>query len=387
MNTKSIFFNRFFLIFLSIFVSISLFLLLSGITKFEKKFENKVLEVVTADIIGIIKNTANSITNNLNGSENYVETIKKSEMTQINLENKLSVLLTENIKYAYLLYKDKNNVFRFLADGAPAEQKAFLNQKFDVESEKWFDIYKTKKPILLKQPLLHQLSITYLEPILKDDKVELILVIDFSIEKTKDVNEVITLVKDIIISINIVVVIFILILLIQTIKYYMVKKTAYVDKLTNVYNRNYLQENEDDIKLEDYILVAIDIDYFKRVNDTFGHDAGDLVLKEVAKTMLSSTRSKEDIVIRYGGEEFIILAKKQQSDDIKSLSVIKRIYKNIQRKKFRSAKGETINVTVSIGVNLHPHESRNFKEAFKLADTALYKAKNEGRNQIQIYQN
>ncbi|RXJ88736.1 GGDEF domain-containing protein [Arcobacter sp. CECT 8983] len=387
MKTKGLLFNRFFLIFISIFVSISLFLLLSGLTKFEERFEKKVLEVVTADIIGIIKNTANSIENNLEGSENYIETIKKSKMTQINLENKLSVLLTENIKYAYLLYKDKKNVFRFLADGAPDEQKAFLNQKFDVESEAWFEVYKTKKPVLLKQPLLHQLSITYLEPILKNDNVELLLVIDFSIEKTKDVNEVITLVKDIVISINIVVVIFILILLIQTIKYYMVKKTAYVDKLTNVYNRNYLQENENKINLEEYILVAIDIDHFKNVNDTFGHDAGDLVLKEVGKTILSSIRSKEDIVIRYGGEEFIILTKKQQSHDIKSLSVIKRIHKNIQRKKFRNTRGETISITVSIGVNLYPHESRNFKEAFNLADKALYKAKEEGRNQIQIYKN
>ncbi|RXK04480.1 GGDEF domain-containing protein [Halarcobacter bivalviorum] len=384
MKTYNPFLSRFFLIFVSIFVSISLFLLLSGITKFEERFENKVLEVVTADIIGIIKNTSKSIQSNLQGSDNYIETIKKSTMTRMNIENKLTVLLTDNIKYAYLLYKDKNDVFRFLADGASAEHKAFLNQKFDVESSQWYDIYKTKEAILIKQPLLHQLSITYLEPILKDEKVELLLVIDFSIEKTKDVNEVITLVKDIIISINILVVIFILILIIQTLKYYTVKKTAYIDKLTNVYNRNYLQENEDKINLEDYILAALDIDYFKKVNDTFGHDAGDLVLKEVSKTILESTRSKEDLIIRYGGEEFIILAKRVKGQEEKSLSVIERIHSNIQKKKFRTSIGETISISVSIGVNLYPNEARNFKNAFKLADEALYKAKDEGRNRIII---
>lgn len=122
------FLSRFFLIFVSIFVSISLFLLLSGITKFEERFENKVLEVVTADIIGIIKNTSKSIQSNLQGSDNYIETIKKSTMTRMNIENKLTVLLTDNIKYAYLLYKDKNDVFRFLADGASAEHKAFKSK-------------------------------------------------------------------------------------------------------------------------------------------------------------------------------------------------------------------------------------------------------------------
>ena len=129
----------------------------------------------------------------------------------------------------------------------------------------------------------------------------------------------------------------------------------------------------------------MDIDYFKKVNDTYGHDAGDIVLKEVAKTMLESTRLNEDIVIRYGGEEFLILAKKINNEDKNHLNVIERIFHNIANRNFILADGTSIRITVSIGLNLTPSESRNFKQAFKLADDALYLAKRKGRNQIEIY--
>lgn len=162
------------------------------------------------------------------------------------------------------------------------------------------------------------------------------------------------------------------------------KKTAYTDRLTNVYNRNYLQEIQDTINLQEYVLAAIDIDFFKKINDSYGHDAGDIILQEVAQTMLQSIRSHEDFLIRYGGEEFVLLIKKQTPSGEYSLATINRIFENIQNKEFITPKGEKLNVTVSIGINLHPNESRNFKEAFKQADIALYKAKETGRNKIEI---
>lgn len=384
MNKKTLLTNRVYLIIFAATISVALFSLLFGITKLEREFEKKVLDVVTTDIIEITNNTAKSIKQTLIGSSNYVQSIKDSIVIQNQIDNKLSTLLTKNIKYAYLLYKDEKGVFRFLADGAPQKEKAFFNQKFDVESNRWYEIFQTKKPVLIEQPLLKQLSITYLKPILKTEDVQLILAIDFSVEKTNDVNEIIDMVKNIIISIIFIVLIFILILIYQLLRYITVKKSIYIDKLTNVYNRNYLQEYEDSINLDDYIIAAIDIDYFKKVNDTYGHDAGDIVLKEVARTMLESTRLNEDIVIRYGGEEFLILAKKVNNEDSNHLNVIERVFHNIGNRDFILSDGTIIRITVSIGLNLTPNESRNFKQAFKLADDALYLAKKKGRNQIEI---
>ncbi|MDZ7819634.1 MAG: diguanylate cyclase [Aliarcobacter sp.] len=179
--------------------------------------------------------------------------------------------------------------------------------------------------------------------------------------------------------------IFLSVLIIQTIKYIAIKKTAFIDKLTGIYNRNYLQDSMEFFNLNDYILATLDIDHFKIVNDTYGHDIGDKVLKEVASIVSLSIRDTEDIFVRYGGEEFLIMAKRNRDDSLSALNVIERILKNIQEHKFYYTKKDYIHMTVSIGINLTPNKSRNFEDAFKLADIALYNAKNKGRNNIQIY--
>jgi diguanylate cyclase (GGDEF)-like protein len=178
-----------------------------------------------------------------------------------------------------------------------------------------------------------------------------------------------------------------LILITQTIKYTMVKKSVYIDKLTEVYNRNYLQESENLINYSNYIMAALDIDHFKKINDSYGHIVGDKILKQLAQTINETIRKNDDIVIRYGGEEFLILIRTKRENHAKALNSLDRIFQNIQNKKFFISDSESIKVTVSIGVNLNPQDSRTFSEAFKLADISLYNAKNKGRNQIEIYSN
>ena len=373
------------IILLTILVSCVLALLLYGTIKLEEKIEKKMLNISTFDVISIAKNNAHEIEEYFKNSNDYVKDIKENESLQKRIETNLRTLLTKNIKYAYLLYRDDKGIFRFLADGSKPEEKAFFNQKFDVDDKKWLEIFDKKEPQIIEHDVLHELSITYLVPVFYKNEVKMILSIDFSIKKVEDINNIIRLMKNGILGIIFIASIFLIILIIQTIKYAAVKKTAYIDKLTNVYNRNYLQELEDFINLDDYILATLDIDYFKKVNDTYGHDIGDKILREVANTILLTIRSKDDITIRYGGEEFVILAKVSRDEHLSALNVIERVFTNIQNKKFYISKKDYIDVTVSIGVNLVPQKSKNFSDAFKLADIALYNAKNKGRNTIEIY--
>lgn len=377
--------NPIYLILLSLSIATILILLLFGTFKLEDKIEDKMFEISTLDVISITQNSANNIEKLLNSQENYISQIQKNMSLRHHIEKNLELLLTKNIKYAYMIYRDKKGTFRFLADGSDPLDKAFVNQKLDVFSPKWNEIYKLKEPLMIRHTFLQELSMSYLVPILQNDEVEVIVVIDFSIKKIENINQIIEWMKNAILGIIVIIAIFLLVLIIQTIKYTAVKKTAYIDKLTNVYNRNYLHEMQEFINLDDYILAAIDIDHFKKVNDTYGHEVGDKVLKQVANTILLNIRTKDDIVIRYGGEEFLLFIRTTRDDHLSALNVLERIFKSIQANHFHVTKKEYIEVTISIGVNLVPEKSRTFSDAFKLADIALYNAKNKGRNNIEIY--
>lgn len=376
------------LIYSFILIFITFILLLYGTMKLEEKISLRMMEITTSDVISIINNNALVIEKLLSStsSNDYVQAIKSDSFLYKKIEDNLSLLLTPNIKYAYLLYKDERGIFRFLVDGTIAkDQKASMDQKFDIDNPLWLDVFKTKKSIVFTNNYLEELSTTYLTPILKNNEVELVLVVDFSIEKLENINEILDLLKLVLILIIFIVLIFLVLLIIQSYKYIAIRKTAYIDKLTGVYNRNYLQEFGNFINLKDYILATLDIDHFKGVNDSYGHIVGDKILKEVASIILLSTRNKEDIIIRYGGEEFIILTKIKREDSLSALNVIERILINIQEHKFYYKAKNYINITASIGINLYPYKSNNFSEAFKLADISLYDAKNKGRNNIQIY--
>jgi len=373
------------LIIFAVIISFILFLLLLGTIKLEENIEKKMIQISTADVKSIVLNSAKSIKETLDKDKNYVEQILENRNFHNKIETNLETLVTQNIKYAYLLYKDNRGVFRFLVDGAKGLNKAFPNQKFDIDNKKWLMLFDTKAPIIIQNKYLKQISITYLVPIIQNNEVILILAIDFSIKKVKEINDIISIIKDTIIIVIFILLLFLFVLLIQSKRYISVKQSAYTDKLTNVFNRNYLQEYEEFINLDDYIIAAIDIDNFKLVNDNYGHNIGDKILKQVAIIILKSTRKKDDIVIRYGGEEFLIFAKVKRNDNLIALNVIERIFINIQKEKFPISNKSNLDITVSIGVNLQPAKSKNFEEAFKLADKALYLAKDKGRNNIQIY--
>ena len=385
MKKKLLITNRLYIIYIIISISAILILLLYGIIKQEEKMEKDIFEVSSSDIISIANNNSFAIQKLLGNSNNFAEDIKNDKKLQEGIEDNLKLLLTNNIKYIYLLYKDNKDTFRFLVDTSTGSQKAMLNQKFDIDSPLWFDVFTNREAIIIKNEFLKNLSISYLIPVFNKKKVELVLVIDFSLKKIEDINKIIDLMKKGVFAMMIIIFLALLVFIIQTLRYRKVKKSSFVDTLTNVYNRNYLKEIEANIDLNDYILAALDIDFFKKVNDTYGHSSGDKVLKEIGRVLLSTIRMNDDIVIRYGGEEFLVLVKIKDKNTKLGLKVINRIFKNIQGNVFFITKDNFIKVTVSIGVNINPFESRNYEESFKLADIALYEAKNSGRNKICIY--
>lgn len=160
------------------------------------------------------------------------------------------------------------------------------------------------------------------------------------------------------------------------------------DPLTNLYNRRYLSEISKELFLlakrneTSLSVVMIDIDKFKNINDTHGHDVGDKILKLLAKTLIENLR-EIDIVARLGGEEFVILL---PDTDIKSAyNKSEEIRKVIQKLSFKIDDSNNLKFTVSIGVSAYNAEDDvTFDEILKKSDNALYEAKEKGRNKVVI---
>lgn len=161
---------------------------------------------------------------------------------------------------------------------------------------------------------------------------------------------------------------------------------AITDGLTGLYNRHYLDthlKNLTESSLangKNMSVIIMDMDHFKSVNDTYGHDVGDEVLKQLAKIIIDSTRSA-DLAARYGGEEFVILM--PETDFSSAYEVAERIRATIERTPFIvSHEIGRLNKTVSIGLSSLNPAGDDPGALLKRADTALYEAKNTGRNQV-----
>lgn len=169
---------------------------------------------------------------------------------------------------------------------------------------------------------------------------------------------------------------------------FMYSQTRYLsltDALTGLYNRRHFNaELEREFMRSkryggDLCIAIIDIDFFKKINDTYGHLCGDYVLKEVAYLILENFR-KTDMVFRYGGEEFVVIMTETSLEN--SLIPLERLRKTIKNNNF-IYKGKKITVTVSIGVETNKTETTD--EFLNNADKALYQAKQNGRNQTVLF--
>ncbi|PKF62194.1 diguanylate cyclase response regulator [Psychromonas sp. psych-6C06] len=161
-------------------------------------------------------------------------------------------------------------------------------------------------------------------------------------------------------------------------------KMAFYDQLTGLYNRHFLIDMASKKVARalrhryDLWVLMIDIDHFKSINDTHGHPMGDEILKEVAQTLALDNRS-EDLAARFGGEEFVVMFDPCNETD--AIMKAERILNKI-----RQLKPHNINVTVSIGMAKLVEQDVTFERLLKRADQALYDAKENGRDRLELAQ-
>ena len=156
------------------------------------------------------------------------------------------------------------------------------------------------------------------------------------------------------------------------------------DFLTGLYNRRYffetMQEYKEDAREngEQFAIAMIDIDLFKNINDTYGHDVGDKAIILLSEILRTSTNHR-DLVSRFGGEEFCMVLKNINRYSV--ADILEKIRKKVQEHTFFVDKTKNIKFTISIGATIH-HESDELEDTISQADMMLYQAKNNGRNQV-----
>ncbi|QIR78264.1 diguanylate cyclase [Sulfurospirillum diekertiae] len=164
-------------------------------------------------------------------------------------------------------------------------------------------------------------------------------------------------------------------------------KQAHYDHLTSLANRTLLNQRlqllveNNQYSGKKFGVLFLDLDNFKEINDSMGHDVGDMILIHVAKTLLLATR-KSDTVARFGGDEFIILI--DEIEEIKALENIAQKLIDAIQQPIRIHHLD-IHITMSIGISLFPDSGKDFNQLIKNADLALYLAKESGRNNFKIF--
>jgi len=346
----------------------------------QKRVEYEIIKYSTENVIDAIKNAINSVTNK--DEDVLIELLSNVEVRK-ELQEKLKIFHTKRITYILILYPDPiRDKFRYIMDvwGGNARVKDPFSPINIEEIEVLQKVTKTGKPSYLKHTDTDIIGITYYYPYVQKGLTKLIIAIDFSFETLKEIENIATAVKYIVLILIVFQGSVITILFFSIFRNLLLRQKAFTDTLTKVYNRNYLDSIKDIINLKNYTIVMTDIDHFKKINDTYGHDKGDIVLSHFAKTLVDNLR-KNDIVIRFGGEEFLILLDTPKKNREAIFNILERIRKKIQNER----PIDNITYTASFGVFIDTDKVSSLDDAIKKADIALYRAKKLGRNRVVIY--
>ena len=326
---------------------------------------------LSKSIINIVYNQTQATVSNI--------ALKVNNQSYKELDNYLPLLLSKDIQRVFVLVY-KNGILYSVED-LPKHGISYPRVFMPTTDEKHVILkaIKTGTSYVKYHDTIENVGFSLYYPLnvlIHDKPYKALIIIDYKLSTLKSLKDTLARIKIGIIIIDIMSLLFLLTIVFLLFKTRAYKIESYIDELTGLPNRKLLKSIKNN--QEDYVVAMLDIDFFKRINDTYGHDAGDIVLKEVAQAIKSSVR-EDDIVLRWGGEEFLILLKcKHHEACLKTLERLRIKIKSIDI----NINNYNIKISVSIGVCL---KAKNLDEAIKKADEALYKAKRSGRDRIEIY--
>ncbi len=349
-----------------------------------KSIMNKTVTNLNEKIINFHIETFQKLSNTFLKKTNneFIKKLSNDVNLQANFEDMMRLIRISTVQNLFVITRDDdNNNYYFLLDSETnTSLKANMFEPFNPLGDLWDRSYQSKQVEIFHHSKNNNLWITIACPIVEENKVIGLIGADISNALDVEMQTRLQSFTHFFLFMFALSVFWFIFLYVATLYSRDKVKEGYIDPLTHIYNRKYLYEIVLKKLPRNYQLFMLDIDFFKKVNDTYGHDLGDIVLQEVA-TRVAKLMRDEDILIRLGGEEFLIYTSRLSPEQC--FIFAERIRESI-------AKDPVVHqniicpVTISIGINPEAKNEANFDEMLKKADQALYKAKHSGRNCVVL---
>lgn len=384
MHKKFIFQNirRFYYYIVSyILVCFLIFYIYKNIPNYENGLK---LTLLSLSIDGVDASSDKLIEKIVNSDPNFLEKNIKSKYLRKKNETLLKELKNRNILSIYLIFQYRGRVFILLdSNNRDKIPKISIFIPEDMDMEYIHRAKESKKKQIYIQKDIDILGFTLVKPIVIEDSVKAFLVIDYTQKSYNSLVSLLTLSSKIIIIFLILIVILLSILILLFIKNAYKKNRLYINPKTGTFYRNYLSDNYEKIDFTNYYIALADIDFFKRINDIYGHKIGDKILNAII-IKIAEKIDGNDMFIQYGGEEFLFLIYKKNLSIKKfkiKLEEIRALVESLNIK----VRGEKLKVTISIGAFIQTNLATSLQDAIQKADSALYESKHSGRNRISYF--
>jgi diguanylate cyclase (GGDEF)-like protein len=355
--------------------------LYSNIDDFEKRLKSILLE----DSITFLDDAlSNVIDDMLKNNPDFVQMNLKDKKLRTKNEEALRPFNTSDINSLYLLILKENKLF-FLLDTAEDTDTGDVLETFmpeEDEEEAYFKaaIQEQTKQLFI-QNKLGNLGFTLIKPIINNKELIGLLVVDYTQSKLASLSEIISI-KSLGIAL------LVMMLMLFAFIYYIIhlnsmKYKIYYNVKTNTLNRVFLTDNYEKIDFAKYYVVLADLDFFKKINNLYGHENGDKVITSVI-LIINSFLDKNDKFIQYSGEEFLLLMSKKNRDEELFKKLLEDIRERIAKTNF-SLMNESFSLTISLGALIHTELEKSLQDSIHKADTALYRSKYNGRNRVSYF--
>lgn len=346
-------------------------------------YEDRLKNLLLSQTISSIENSSNNIINRmLKKYSDFVTQNYNSAKIRKDNEYKISDLLSDDISSVYILYINDGKLF-YLLDSSPKD-RGELGERFEpIQKKAFLEAKKSKETKIFIQPTINELGFTLVKPIFQNSKIIGFLVLDYKEGSLATLSSLLNVSVENLIYLILLTLFILLILILYIIRIQYIKYTMYVNPLTNTLNRSYLTDNYEKIDFKSYYIALVDVDFFKQVNSLYGHKNGDKILIYLIKRINIFLR-KEDMLIQYGGEEFLLFIHKKgiKEDDFRN--ILENIRRLIESTNF-SIKDDRFSITISIGGLIQTELEKSLQEVISKTDRALYKSKHNGRNCVSYF--